>query len=178
MLPTLHEAAQAPVAKAVEDYETRWIRTVFTDVERGSPLLAERVFQRRDWVRRYDPIRMAVEHKTLVEEKLRSATMVDGKPACVDLAAPDDFLLPVGGDITPQGRAIILDEVRKRLRRLGIEEMRLIRDLEVCEYSFGFTRTSSSPTVHREKGGERDMPVRLNLFDRVGRRGDARRQLS
>lgn len=174
VLETLPELAKPPIAKAIEETEARWAKEVFTDVERGSAVLAERVFHRRDWVRRYDPIRMAVEHRTLLEEKIRSSDMVDGKPACVDLEAPDDFVLPIGGEITQQGRTAIIEQVSRHLRLLGIAEMRLIRDLEVCEYSFGFTRTSSSPTVRREKGGDRDMPVRLKLFDRIGRGGEAK----
>ncbi len=170
----LPEQARTAIQKAVEEYETRWARTVLRDVERGSPPLENQVQARRDWVRRYDPIRMAVEHRTFLDEKLRSSAMVDGKPACVDLSAPDDFLLPVGGEVTPQSRNAILEQTRTRLRTLGIAEMRLLRDLEVCEYSFGFTRTSPSAVVHRDKGVDLQMPVRLKLFDKIGKGADAK----
>lgn len=176
LLATLPEGvpAREAIANAIRANEKRWAESVFTDVERGSANIAQRVNERRDWMRRFDPIRMSVEHRTLVEEKIRTSTFVDGKPACVDLSEPDHFVLPVGGDITPAVRGEILKQVRRKLSYLGFAEMRLIRDMEVCEYSFGFTRTSSSPTVHREKGGSRDMPVRLNLFDRVGNGSDAK----
>lgn len=45
--------------------------------------------------------------------------------------------------------------------------MRLVRGLQICEYTFGFTRTSSVPLVKREKAGTTEMPVRLNLFGQV-----------
>jgi hypothetical protein len=67
----------------------------------------------------------------------------------------------------------MLAEVSRRLDLLGIAEMRLIRDLRVCEYTFGYSRTESNPTVQRPDklpGGV--MPVRLRLHSRV-RVGDS-----
>jgi hypothetical protein len=49
----------------------------------------------------------------------------------------------------------------------------LIRGLPICEFSFGFTRVSSTPIYHREFNGRRvPMPVRLNAFPELpnGRR--------
>jgi len=62
----------------------------------------------------------------------------------------------------------MLNEVRRRLGLLGIVEMRIVRDVRVCEYTFGYSRTESGPTVRREEklpGAE--MPVRLRLHGRV-----------
>lgn len=51
------------------------------------------------------------------------------------------------------------------LNRLGIGQAVLIRGLPICEFSFGFTRVSSSPIYHREFNGRSvPMPVRLNAF--------------
>jgi hypothetical protein len=62
----------------------------------------------------------------------------------------------------------MLGQVRRRLDLLGIDEMRLVRDVRVCEYSFGYSRTESKPTVRREtKLPGADMPVMLRLHDRV-----------
>ena len=47
------------------------------------------------------------------------------------------------------------------LGRAGIDEARLIRNLDMVEFSFGFTRVSSTPeTVQKD----RRMPVRLMGF--------------
>jgi hypothetical protein len=62
----------------------------------------------------------------------------------------------------------MLSEVRHRVQLLGIAEMRLVRDVRVCEYTFGYSRTESAPTIRRDEklqGGE--MPVRLRLHGRV-----------
>jgi hypothetical protein len=110
---------------------------------------------------------MATEHKTLLEERLRAgATLPDGKQVSVDVTRPDDFMLPDGAT-DPIRRQALSDQVALRLRLLGIAEMRLLRGLQVCEYTFGYTRTSSTPLVKREKAGSAEMPVRLNLFERV-----------
>ena len=46
--------------------------------------------------------------------------------------------------------------------------MRLVRDVRVCEYSFGYSRTESKPTVRREtKLPGAEMPVMLRLHDQV-----------
>ena len=159
LLPGLPEDTRSTMQGSIDDYERRWDRDVFTDRDRGSPRLVEQIGQRRDWVRRYDPIRMAAEHRTFREEKLRSTASVDGKPACADVTDPDRFIVPTDDELTPEGRTAMLAEVCTRLRLLGIADFRLIRNLEVCEYSFGYTRTSALPTIRREKNSiDRTMP--------------------
>ena len=149
---------------AIKDYESRWATEVFTSVERGSDLLRERCSDRVSWVRRFDPIRQSVEHRTLAEERFRTAAKAeDGRDACVDVTKPDRFLISENID-----RTETIAKVAQALRLLGIAEMRLVRDLQICDFSFGYTRVSSVPTVRREKkAGNFDMPVRLNLFDGI-----------
>ena len=66
----------------------------------------------------------------------------------------------------------MLAEVERRLGMLGIADIRLIRGLEVCEYSFGYTRTSPNRWSGARRETRRvEMPARLNLFDRVGNQG-------
>ena len=149
---------------AIKKFESQWATDVFTSVERGSDLLRERCANRVTWVRRFDPIRQSVEHKTLTEERFRTAAKAeDGRDACVDVTKPDRFLISEDVD-----RAETIAKVTQALQLLGIADMRLVRDLQVCDFSFGFTRVSSVPTVRREeKAGNFDMPVRLNLFDGI-----------
>jgi hypothetical protein len=54
--------------------------------------------------------------------------------------------------------------MQEDLGLLGVEEMVLIKGLDICEYSFGFSRVGSLPWVTIK---DREMPVRLKAFDYV-----------
>jgi hypothetical protein len=155
-------AAQRAV---IAQFETDWNATVFAGQRVAVDGVARACVERGDYVRRFDPVRMSLEHKTLTEERLRGREMPDGKQASVDVTILDDFLFP--DDVEGEERTRLLREVRLRKDLLGMAEMRLVRDVRVCEYTFGYTRTSSNPTVMRDKSGLAEMPVRLQLFDRV-----------
>ena len=147
--------------------EAHWNRTVFANLVAPPGSLATAIDARQHFIRRFDPIRMAIEHKTFCEERLRAgATLPDGKQVSVDVTRPDDFMVPDSA-VDPTRRQALADQVVRRLQLLGIAEMRLVRGLQVCEYTFGYTRTSSTPLVRRDKAGSAEMPVRLNLFGRV-----------
>jgi hypothetical protein len=164
--------AMEPAKSLLARRDGDWNSTVFAGSQSAAPGVVAACRSRSSYVRKFDPVRMAVEHKTLVEEKLHGGLTSDQKQVSVDVAILDPFLVPDGLSATQM--AEMLKQVRNRLEILGIEEMRLVRDVRVCEYSFGYTRTSSSPTVMRDKAGQAEMPVRLRLFDRV-RVGDASR---
>lgn len=121
---------------------------------------------RNRYVRRFDPIRMAIEHESLRIERLHSGQMNDGKAVSVDVRILDNFLKPDA--LSASEAASMLNAVTARLEMLGIEEMRFVRDVKVCDYTFGFTRTESRPVVRRDKAGSAEMPVRLRLFAKVG----------
>jgi hypothetical protein len=145
--------------------EARWNETVFAGQQQAAPGIHRACAERQGWVRRQDPVRMAAEHKTLAEEKLHGGAMQDGKAVSVDVRYLDPFLRPDG--FTPAGENRMRAEVEARLGLLGIAEMRLVRDVRVCEYTFGYTRTSSAPTVRRDKLPNAELPVRLRLFGKV-----------
>jgi hypothetical protein len=145
--------------------EADWSATVFKAHGQAAPGIAAACRGRVDYVRRHDPLRMAVEHLTLKEEKLRGGQMADGKEVSVDLTLLDPFLKPDGLPEADLQR--LRDASAQSLRSLGIAEMRLIRDVKICEYSFAYSRTSSAPSVQRDKAGTADLPVRLRLFDKV-----------
>jgi hypothetical protein len=161
-------ATEATLRKTEDD----WNATVFVGHQQATPGIAMACNERSHYVRRFDPVRMMVEHETLVREKLRGGQMSDGKEVSVDVTVLDPFLMPDG--LSEPEKASLKRANRRSLDLLGVEEMRLIRDVRICEYTFGYTRTSSSPTVKREKAGDAEMPVRLRLFDRVAV-GDAAR---
>lgn len=159
------EAMLGAQRKAIADKEAEWASTVFSAHAQAAPGIASACHGRGDYVRKHDPLRMAVEHLTLEEEKLRGGQMADGKEVSVDVTILDPFLRPDGlSEVDLQRQAAAS---RARLGLLGIEEMRLIRDVRICEYSFAYSRTSSSPTVKRDKSGPAELPVRLRLFERV-----------
>jgi hypothetical protein len=152
--------------------EAAWNETVFAARAGAPDALALAIGARRAFIRRFDPIRMAVEHRTLMEETLRAgACLADGKQLSTDVTRPDEFMLPDVA-VDPERRGSLATQVSRRLGILGIAEMRLVRGLQICEYTFGFTRTSSTPLVRRDKAGAAEMPVRLNLLGRV-RVGDS-----
>lgn len=150
---------------AIAANEAEWASTVFAAHAQAAPSIAMACRGRADYVRKHDPLRMAVEHLTLEEEKLRGGQMADGKEVSVDVTILDPFLRPDGLDEAGLQRQAAAS--RYRLHQLGIQEMRLIRDVRICEYSFAYTRTSSSPTVQRDKSGAAELPVRLRLFEKV-----------
>lgn len=157
----------ASLRQMMADHETRWNETVFAAYAAAPGTLAAAIDARQRFIRRFDPIRMAVEHKTLLEERLRAgATLPDGKQVSVDVTRPDEFMVPDGAADAAR-KMTLTEQVSVRLGLLGIAEMRLVRGLQVCEYTFGYTRTSSTPLVRREKAGTAELPVRLNLFERV-----------
>jgi hypothetical protein len=160
-------AAAAFLQQNIAEREDRWNGTVFAAHAAAPGSLAAAIEARQRFIRRFDPIRMAVEHKTLLEERLRAGTTLpDGKQVSVDVTRPDDFMVPDSAADSTR-RLALAEQVARRLRLLGIAEMRLVRGLQVCEYTFGYTRTSSTPIVRRDKAGNAEMPVRLNLFERV-----------
>ena len=151
--------------RQISDWEINWASSVFQAHSQAARAIADACRGRRDYVRKHDPLRMAVEHLTLEEEKLRGGQMADGKDVSVDVTILDQFLRPDGLDEAGLRRQRAASEVR--LRSLGIAEMRLLRGVTLCEYSFAYTRTSASPVVSRDKAGSAELPVRLRLFEKV-----------
>ncbi|MGH2173894.1 hypothetical protein ACQ1Z4_14370, partial [Enterococcus faecalis] len=67
---------------------------------------------RHEFVRRFDPIRMAVEHRTLAEEKLHGGQLADGKQISVDVTVLDEFLFP--DEVTEEAER---EQIRSASRR-------------------------------------------------------------
>lgn len=133
-------------------------------VERGrldSPAVLQAVAERADWTRRYDPIRLTVQHDAFVREHVDDAMAAH---AAVDVMRPDLALTDVVND--PARRQRYEAVVGGLLGHLGVKRLVLIRGLPICEFSFGYTRVSATPVYRREhQGTATDMPVRLKAFD-------------
>jgi hypothetical protein len=114
----------------------------------------------QEWARRYNPIRLAVEHASLHSE------VVDREGTDPSLPAIS-VLNPEVCDIDPQNvqaREAYASRVSGQLTRLGIDELVLLRGLDICEFSFGYTRVGSTPSKEVK---DREMPVRLRAFGHV-----------
>jgi hypothetical protein len=140
--------------------------TWFTEgvVHRGSissAALLQAVVDRENWARRYDPIRLTIQHDAFDREHIIEARR---RHVAVDVLHPDVTLSDVVND--PPALAVYQAEVRRLLARTGIQRMVLIRGLPICEFSFGYSRVSSTPVYQREYQGRAvPMPVRLRAFD-------------
>ena len=133
-------------------------------VSRGqiqSPPLMRAVTARETWARRYDPIRLALQHSAFIQEHI-----ADRIPLfqAVDALTPDAQLSDVAGD--PAAIARYRVSIGHLLDRMGLDRLVLIRGLPICEFSFGYSRVSPGPVYHRESQGRSvAMPVRLKAFD-------------
>lgn len=129
----------------------------------GSPPVLQAIAMREDWTRRYDPIRLTIQHDAFVREHIEQAMT---RHAAVDVMNPDIALTDVVND--PSRKARYRATVDSLLGRLGVKQLVLIRGLPICEFSFGYTRVSATPIYKREHQGQSvDMPVRLKAFDQL-----------
>jgi hypothetical protein len=110
---------------------------------------------------RYDPFRLAVEHRALEETKLNPALRSGGKRNFVRFDELDEDLSPANLERQRELEA----QTKETLTALGIDVMGLIREFDLCRFTFGFSRMESGPVLRAKRG--MNMPVRLNLFPRV-----------
>ena len=96
--------------------------------------LAAAVAARNEWARRYDPLRLTIEHDRFVAEHILERRR---HHEAIDVLEPDRLICDAVGDPTA------LEDYRQRvgslLQRIGIQQLVLIRGLPICEFSFGFT---------------------------------------
>ncbi|WP_210337662.1 hypothetical protein [Ensifer sp. ENS02] len=133
--------------------------------ELSSPAIDAAVRSRGAWARKFDPIRLTVEHAAFVEEHI-DAGMQGPRHTAVDVVNPDLPLFENAGVAAELER--YRKDVQNVLRLTGVGKMVLVRGLPICEYSFGFSRVSSTPVYHRETPNRKvAMPVRLVAFDEM-----------
>ncbi|MBO9654444.1 MAG: hypothetical protein J7562_08965 [Agrobacterium tumefaciens] len=157
------EDASAPVAEMRRLRERWFAEELVTRGALKSEAIARRVDLRADWVRKFDPIRLTVEHAAFIDEHIREGIF---NHTAVDVMKPDLTLSEHAGVAEEMER--YRKEVGAVLGKTGIAQMVLLRGLPICEYSFGFTRVSSTPVYEREyQNRQVAMPVRLVAFDRM-----------
>jgi hypothetical protein len=113
--------------------------------------------QRADFSARYDPFTLAVEHEALKRNRLNRAPASGERRPFVRFDALDAHLGPE--DIDEKARLEL--ETRARLNQLGMAEMGLIREFDLCRFTYGFTRMRAEPSFEKRN---MQMPVRLCLF--------------
>lgn len=129
----------------------------------SSAALQAAVLQRSGWAKRYDPIRLTIEHDRFVAEHIVERTE---RHETVNVMQPDQLICDAYGD--PQRMDRYRAQIGSLLTSLGVAELHLIRGLPICEFSFGYTRVSASPVYVREYNNRNvNMPVRLNAFPRM-----------
>jgi hypothetical protein len=166
MAKKAEDAGRADAARRHRDNASEIREAWFSDgvVERGqlgSPAVLQAIAMREDWTRRYDPIRLTIQHDAFVREHIEDARK---RHAAVDVMEPDIALTDVVND--PTRKARYRQTVGSLLEHIGVDRLVLIRGLPICEFSFGYTRVSATPIYKREHNGvSTDMPVRLKAFD-------------
>ncbi|GJL95936.1 MAG: hypothetical protein DHS20C05_23410 [Hyphococcus sp.] len=135
--------------------------------------LARAVTERLEWARRYDPIRLTIEHDRFVKEHIEERK---SRHEAVNVLEPDRLICESVGD--PDEMQRYTETIRQLLEPIGISELVLIRGLPICEFSFGYSRVSATPVYHREFGGRSvAMPVRLNAFPSLPQANGNRRPI-
>ncbi|SEG10688.1 hypothetical protein [Billgrantia desiderata] len=121
------------------------------------PAVMAQLSVRREYTSRFDPFVLTVEHEALSRGKLSAATE-GGRAPFVRFNHLDNDLAPKDA----AAKAAQERETQRLMNKLGMTELGLIREFDLCRFTHGYTRVSATPTL--EKRGQ-DMPVRLRLFE-------------
>lgn len=169
-LSTLPEATRI-LLKGTIDLAHKTKERILEDLRRRQILLAKidlpsdvltNLRQRQSlFASKFDPFRLAVEHAALKSTRLDVETRINGKKPYVSFTRLDEDLAPEDKGRTDERQ----NETRALLDKLGLEDMGLIREFDLCRFSFGYSRMESTPVLRDKRG--MDMPVRLNLFPPV-----------
>jgi hypothetical protein len=140
----------------------------FLDASAELPIeIADKVAVRSQrWSSRYDPFRLCIEHEALKNAKL-SGKLEDSRQSYLRFLAPDVQLAPWEKNSEEEKAA--LPKIERDLSALGVAEAGLIPKFRLCRVTFGYSRTSPTPTPGRP---EKTTPVRLKLFPKITLEGD------
>lgn len=170
LLPTLPEAGRAAIRgsidvarkakqRALDDLYNRQMLTPKVDLP--ASVLENLAQRQRYFASKFDPFRLSLEHATLKETRLDVERSRGGKRPYVSFVRLDDDLSPESREDAEKQQGI----TRGFLDKLGIDDMGLIREFDLCKFSYGYSRMEAGPVLREKRG--MDMPVRLNLFPSV-----------
>jgi hypothetical protein len=164
------EAALNSVNGDIASKEREWQKKgLFPTVIEFSPSLEDNLLQRKAlFYGRYDPFRLLVEHKTLLERIVSEQKMENGSRHYTAMDHLDEHI----GPDTKEERDTLNQQHRIIMDRVGIETVGLVRKFETLQYSYGFTRVDSKPVT--QYINNREVPVRLKLFNKTRIDDDSR----
>lgn len=113
--------------------------------------------QRSEFSARFDPFTLAVEHEALKQNRLMRAATNGGRRPFVRFDAMDSHLAPESAE----EKARLERETRLRMGQLGIGDIGLVREFDLCRFTYGYTRMRAEPFFEKRN---MQMPVRLRLF--------------
>lgn len=145
-----------------------WFESQPPLIPRTSELPASLLVQlqrRPEFSSRFDPFALAVEHEALYRSKVSRTTAGGARAPFVRFSYLDKDLAPKD----PERKALQEAKTSELMRKLGLAELGLIRDFELCKFTHGYSRVSATPVIEKRNV---DMPVRLRLFEslRSGKR--------
>lgn len=156
-----HQQIREQLAKDEQRDKSRWIDQKWIRANSELPqALQESLALRSQIASRYDPFRLTVEHAALERNKLNVAAGPSGRRDFVPFNVLDRDLAPED-DVA---KARLEAETSAIFAQLGVEKMGLVREFDLCRFTFGYSRVHSLPVVEKHNV---DMPVKLNLFDPV-----------
>lgn len=153
--PDMHDEAVAKLRSLIDDW--RSTPGLLPAHHECPKWLSMQIARRHEFGSKYDPLLLAVEHEAIARSKLRPANRLEGRSSFVRFSHPDRDLAPKA----PADARIQSENVATLQKALGLSEIGLIREFDLCRFSHGFTRMSTDPLI--EKSGQW-LPVRLNLF--------------
>lgn len=112
---------------------------------------------RTEYTSRFDPFVLAVEHEALSRGKLMAAPD-GGRARFVRFNHLDTDLAPKDSVAKSAQEA----ETQRLMNKLGLANLGLVREFDLCRFTHGYTRVSAIPTLEKRGQG---MPVRLRLFE-------------
>lgn len=152
----MQEMAEKELKKLVDRWTASNPPLVRPSVDLPQEITAQ-LAMRNEYTSRFDPFVLAVEHEALNRGKL-SAPPDGGRAKFVRLNHLDNDLAPKDADEKAAQEA----QTRHLMTKLGIADLGLIREFDLCRFTHGYTRVSATPTLEKRN---QFMPVRLRLFE-------------
>ncbi|AYB59109.1 hypothetical protein [Ralstonia solanacearum] len=121
------------------------------------PAIKVQLAMRSEYTSRFDPFVLAVEHEALTRGKL-SAAPDGGRAEFVRFNHLDNDLAPKDADEKAAQEA----KTQHLMTKLGIADLGLIREFDLCRFTHGYTRVSATPNLEKRN---QLMSVRLRLFE-------------
>jgi len=148
--------------QTIADIKKRWQEAGVLPAAALPPgRIVQDISMHEEFVSKFDPYRLAVEHYCLKKKKIERGDTSGGKRAFVNFVSLDPDLAPVD----PAEKARVEAQTADYLKNLGIDQMGLIREFDLCRFSFGYSRMSPSPVLYDKHN--LNMPVRLRLFEKT-----------